>query len=66
MFIQTEKDLVSLLSSFSAGKRGIGGGLTVRKQDGIKKEVFISKASIAVMGSRRKFIWGPMAKVLVS
>ncbi len=36
MFIQSEKDLVSLLSSFSAGKRGIGGGLVVRKQDGIK------------------------------
>jgi len=36
MFILTEKDLVSLLSTFPAGKRGIGGGLTVRKQDGIE------------------------------
>ena len=36
MFIQAEKELVSLLSSFPAGKRGIGGGLTVRKQSGIK------------------------------
>ena len=36
MHVSTEKELVSLLSSFSAGKRGIGGGLTVRKQDGIK------------------------------
>lgn len=36
MFIQTEKEFLSLLSSFPAGKRGIGGGLTVRKQAGIK------------------------------
>ena len=36
MHLHTEKELVSLLSSFSAGKRGIGGGLTVRKQEGIK------------------------------
>ena len=36
MHLHTEKELVSLLSSFYAGKRGIGGGLTVRKQDGIK------------------------------
>ena len=36
MHVSTEKELVFLLSSFSAGKRGIGGGLTVSKQDGIK------------------------------
>ena len=66
MFIQTEKELVSLLSSFSAGKRGIGGGLQYASKMASKTEVFISRASIAVMGSRRRFIWGPMAKVLVS
>jgi len=36
MLIQTEKEFLSLLSSFPAGKRGLGGGLTVRKQPGIK------------------------------
>jgi len=37
MHISSDKELRSLLSGFSAGKRGLGGGMTVRKQSGIKK-----------------------------
>lgn len=36
MHIGTEKELLSLLSSLSSGKRGIGGGLVVRKQQGVR------------------------------
>ena len=36
MIINTEKGLASLLNSFESGKRGIGGGLVIRKQTGVK------------------------------
>ena len=36
MYIKTEKDFISLISSFAVGKKGIGGGLVIRKQSGIK------------------------------
>jgi len=62
MFIQTEKELVSLLSSFSAGKRGIGGGLTVRKQDGIKNGGVYFKGIYRSDGKQKEIHLGPYGK----
>ena len=60
MFIQSEKDLVSLLSSFSAGKRGIGGGLVVRKQDGIKNGGIYFKGIYRNSSGKQQEIYVPM------
>ena len=66
MFIQSEKEFVSLLSSFSSGKRGIGGGLRYASKTASKMEVFTSRAFIAtLLVSRKRFILALMAKVLV-
>ena len=36
MYIKTEKDFISLISSFAVGKRGLGGGLVICKKSDIK------------------------------
>lgn len=36
MYIRTEKEFISLISSFAVGKKGIGEGLVIRKQSGNK------------------------------